>query len=353
MKQRVGLLMCALTLLLGLPATVWSAIFVVNPGESVQAALNTAMPGDDVVVEAGTYFETLTLVDGVNLRATTSGTVFIDAEAEDSVIKANKIGSSTLIEGICFRNGSAEEGGGLYAIGSNPTFRNCVFESNGAAVGGGVSLTQGSTVRFEDCTFTRNTASVGGGMHLDFSAATIIRCFFAGNECTNDGAALSIENASEATFDDVCIFDNHAIAGAIISIIYSSPRFTNCTITANQEDTGSGALVMRGSAARIELSIIAFNNGPAMQCIESDLVWVGCNDFYGNGDDTICGDDQGDNMSVDPLFCDPAHFVFKVQSNSPVLGTACGDLGAHVSTCAAITAVEPASWSAMKLHYRN
>ena len=79
------------------------------------------------------------LVDGVNLRATTAGTVFIDAEAEDSVVKAHQIGSSTTVEGLCFRNGSAEAGGGLHAIGSSPTFRNCIFESNGAAIGGGAS----------------------------------------------------------------------------------------------------------------------------------------------------------------------------------------------------------------------
>ena len=354
MKQRVRLLVCALTLLMGLTTSSWSAVISVSPGQSVQAALDAATPGsDEVVVEAGTYFETLLLVDGVNLRATTAGTVFIDAEAEDSVVKANQIGSSTTVEGICFRNGSAEEGGGLQAIGSTPTFRNCVFESNGAAIGGGAFLAQGSAIRFEDCTFTRNSAPVGGGMHLDFSSASINRSFFLGNECTNDGAALSIQNGSEATLEDICIFDNQALAGAVISIIYSSPTLTHCTITANRADAGQGTLAMKGSGARIEMSIIAFNDGPAMRCKDSDFVLVGCNDFYGNGDDTICGDNQGTNISADPLFCDPAQWVFKVQSNSPVLGTACGDLGAHISTCPAITAVEPTSWSAMKLYYQN
>jgi hypothetical protein len=354
LKQLVGLLVCALALLAGLTTSSWGAVISVSPGQSVQAAINIATPfTDEVVVEAGTYFETLVLIDGVDLRAATPGTVFIDAEAEDTVVKAHQIGSSTTIEGICFRNGSAEEGGGLQAIGSTATFRNCVFESNGAAIGGGAFLEQGSAIRFEDCTFQRNTATVGGGMHLDFSAASINRSFFLGNECSNDGAALSIQNASEATLEDICIFDNHALAGAIISVIYSSPTLTHCTITANQEDAGLGALVMRGSGARIDMSIVAFNDGPAMKCIQSDFVVVGCNDFYGNGDDTICGDDQGDNMSADPLFCDPTQLVFKVQSNSPVLGTACGDLGAHISTCPAITTVEPSSWSAIKLYYRN
>jgi hypothetical protein len=149
------------------------------------------------------------------------------------------------------------------------------------------------------------------------------------------------------------MYGNHAVEGAIISIVYSSPVVRNCTISANQDDAGLGAIAMYGSAARIELCVIALNSGPALQCTDSDYAWVGCNDLFGNLDDTLCGSDQGGNLSVDPLFCDPDQDGYNVQVNSPVLGTACGSMGAHLVSCPAITALESRTWTRVKLEYRD
>jgi hypothetical protein len=330
---------------------VRGATILVSAGESIQAALQSASPGDDVLVAPGTYFETLSLVDGVNLKAQTPGTAIVDAEAEGSVVQAHQIGSNTLVEGMTFRNGSANQGGGLFAIGSSTRFVNCRFESNGAALGGGASLTQGSTMSFDACTFTHNSAAVGGGIHLDFSNATIKNSFVTLNQAQSDGAAMAIQNGSQALIQNNCIYANHALEGAIISIIYSSPTVVNCTITANQDDAGGGTLAALGSLARIERCIVAFNSGPALRCSVNGNPQVACNDFFGNADDSFCGTDLGDNLAVDPLFCNAAQSMFSVQANSPVLGTVCGDLGAHITTCPTLTTVEVASWSHVKLLY--
>jgi hypothetical protein len=328
-------------------------VFVVSPGQSIQAALDSAQPGDEVILTSGTYYEALQLVDGVDLLAQIPGTVIIDAEAEATVIAAQKIGNNTLVEGITFRHGSAQQGGGLFSIGSSLTFLSCTFEDNAAVLGGGVSLTQGSTVVFDACTFQRNVASVGAGLHMDFSSATVVNSFISHNQASSDGGAAAIQNGSEALFENNCVYANRAIEGAIISIVYSSPIVRHCTITDNQDDAGLGALGMHGSAARIELCLITFNSGPGLQCIESDFAWVGCNDLFGNLDDTLCGSDQGGNLSLDPLFCNPELFSYNVQSDSPILGTVCGSMGAHLSTCPALTSVETRTWSQIKLQYRD
>src|SRR6185436_2683302 len=59
------------TLVVAAPsAFAGSSTHVVHPGESIQAAVDAAAPGDTVVVAAGEYYESITIhTDGLTLRA--------------------------------------------------------------------------------------------------------------------------------------------------------------------------------------------------------------------------------------------------------------------------------------------
>jgi hypothetical protein len=329
-----------------------AATLVVGPSgtyTSIQDAIDQASAGDLVQVQAGTYFERLLLKDGVDLLA--NGQVVVDAENEGAVVAAVHVGSSTSIEGFQFVNGSFEAGGGLFAVSSSPLFRNCTFADCSAVFGGGAYLAQGSLARFENCVFEGNFARLGAGMYLDFSTVQVVGSLISSNTAAVDGAAIAANNASEARFDFTCIFGNRALSGAIIACNYASPRFTNCTISANEDDSGGGTLAFRGSVARVERSIVAFNTGPAMTCAGS-TPWVGCTDFFGNASNAICAGDQGTNLSVDPMFCSLEAASFELQGGSPLLGLSCGTMGAHVSTCQAVTAVRELTWTEIKVRFR-
>lgn len=332
-----------------------SVTWVVDPGgplTSIQQALNGASPGDVIVVHPGTYHERLTLRDGISILAQTLGSVTVDAEGEGSVVTAIGVGNTTLVSGLWFRNGSAVNGGGLYALASSLRFADCGFEANAAVLGGGVYLRDASRINFDRCIFAGNDATVGGGLYLDFSQAQVAGAYIYNNEAA-DGAAISANNAAEAVFSASTIYTNYAREGATIAANLASPRFINCTVTLNFGGTETFGL--RGSGSRIERCIISLNFNRPIACSGSNSLWVGCNIFYRNGnDDTICSGNQGTNLFQDPLFCAVEHLFFGIAADSPATGGSCGTVGAQPVSCPAQgveTAVTERHWGQVKSLY--
>jgi hypothetical protein len=52
------------------PISVHAASFVVWPGQSLQAAIDSAAPGDNITVQTGTYNENITITKGLDIRGT-------------------------------------------------------------------------------------------------------------------------------------------------------------------------------------------------------------------------------------------------------------------------------------------
>jgi nitrous oxidase accessory protein NosD len=91
-----------LSLLLGLPATAalagGSNVRVVRPGESIQAAIDAASPGDTIIVKPGTYAEALVVqTDDLTLKGS-KGTVLVMPDSADNI--CTELSGGTVI-GIC------------------------------------------------------------------------------------------------------------------------------------------------------------------------------------------------------------------------------------------------------------
>jgi hypothetical protein len=333
-------------------ATTW----VVDPGgplSSIQAAIDSAQSGDQILVRPGWYCERLVLRDGVSIAAEVIGTAHVDAEGEGPCVTAIGIGSATSLSGLVLEHGSALNGGGLFGLSTNLTVSDCVIQTNGAVLGGAVYLRDGSRASFTRCTFSNNVASVGGGLYLDFAPITVSSSTISANYAT-DGAAMAASNAAEANVSTTSIYGNVASQGSTIAANLASPRFTNCTLAENTATQGTFGL--RGSGTRLERCIVAFNPGPAILCVGNSSLWVGCNILYGNGSDAICSGDRGTNLFVDPLFCDRTPYDYELAENSPAVGGSCGTLGAFGVGCPAkgvATAVHHVAWSIVKGLYRR
>ncbi|MHC4535065.1 MAG: hypothetical protein ACYS6K_14045, partial [Planctomycetota bacterium] len=114
-------------------------IHYVNPGESIQAAIEAADPGDEIEVAPGTYYERINFL-GKAIRLYSSGGPDVTNATglwASVVTCTTSEGPGTILEGFTITGGNADYGGGMYNDNASPTVTNCTFSGNYAGYLGG------------------------------------------------------------------------------------------------------------------------------------------------------------------------------------------------------------------------
>ncbi|MCA9728430.1 MAG: right-handed parallel beta-helix repeat-containing protein, partial [Candidatus Eisenbacteria bacterium] len=282
------------------------------------------------------------------------------------------------------------------------TLASCVFEQNGtgSSIGGGLQIAPNASVQLSDCRFIGNTAQRGGALRLGGGVfVQMSECAFECNEATGRGGAIDAEEAGLIATD--CVFsgnrsgerggaiadgystqlhrclllENAALTGSAISTLeilleitestiaknvgpgpvvdiqdaaadFGEIHLDHCTVVANQ-----GSRILTLGTGSIDNSIVAFNQGVAVECVGAVQVTTQCSDIYGNtgGDWAGCIADQegqSGNISESPLFCDWTHGDYALSSGSPCLSEnddpMCPTMGAYPDPACAEPA--PATW---------
>jgi len=249
------------------------------------------------------------------------------------------------------------------ALGGFITASDCDFTSNGSGAGWSIGFS-GAGGLFRRCRFIGNGAGIstggatGGVAVIDsyFEAnqfaiyclqygIAVTRCTFVNNSSSLQGGAIyaGISNASSLTIFDSVFCQNTASEEG--GAVYCGMPFNigGNTFVRNSSASDAGAVHLDGTLATGTLArnIIAFSTqGPGLSCVSGASATVSCNDVFGNaGGDAICGNDSGDNISLDPLFCSNDCTDVGLTENSPCApaNSPCvSQIGARGVTCTSV-----------------
>lgn len=283
---QVAALLCAATLTAPCVADI---IHVPGDFATIQAAVDAAMPGDEIVVGPGEYLGAIV----INGKALT-----IRSERGPDVTELQHPGTDVatlhvidvlegvlIIEGFTFRGTESSginarglrgesarvevrhcrfiehvmSGSGAAIVLSGPenVIAECKFQDNHAKFGGAVAAGDNTTIT--NCTFVNNHAEQGGALFCVFGFVDISQCVFVGNSAAFGGAAFVLGNG-QVDFD-ACDFTGNGLgnraSGVAGGALYLNPASSesvalhvmidNCNFHSNAMDHefgGGGAVAI-------------------------------------------------------------------------------------------------------------
>ncbi|MHC4536870.1 MAG: right-handed parallel beta-helix repeat-containing protein [Planctomycetota bacterium] len=315
-------------------------IHYVNPGESIQAAIDAADPDDEVEVAPGTYNEAINFNGNMDIRLYSSGgpeVTTIDGTGHYHVVQCiSGEGNDTVLEGFTITGGNATvflwpdyQGGGMYNYNSSPTVINCIFTDNTAYWGGGMMNEEGSSPLVRNCIFTSNTglydgggmlngldcsptvtnctftSNTGGGMYnYNNCSPTVTNCTFTGNTADSDGGGMYNGANSSPTVTNCTFTGNTADSdgGGMYNGANSSPTVTNCTFTGNTADIRGGGMYNYDNSNPTVTNCILWDDSPD-EILDDDTSssTVTYSDVQGGTGETWFGVGC---IDTDPMFAD-------------------------------------------------
>ena len=220
-----------------------AAIHVPLDYGTIQAALDAAAFRDTVLVEPGTYYETIDFHGrDVTLRSTGGAAVTVlDGGLAGSVVTfSGGEGPDAVLDGFTITggtgtpDGSLLRGGGVYcASGTSPLLRNNVIRNNSAHFGGGIHCAEDSMVRILDSEIRDNTAEYGGGVSLYGLSGVVQGCTITDNACNTNGGGVYC-NICPADIRDSYIAGNTALSGGGICCTNSNAFILDNELTGNE-----------------------------------------------------------------------------------------------------------------------
>ncbi len=318
-----------------------------GPKATIQAGINAASDGDEVVVADGTYTGTgnRNLSFGgrqIVLRsAGGSESCIIDCQGAGGFEVVGDETTETVIEGFTITNGYAYRGGGISMSNASLTVRDCIFANNSAGIGAVIDHRDSGDLILEGCTFIGNTADKAAGAVFSFATSfTAIGCEFRENGGELAIGALGLDVDTGAIIN--CAFEGNfgEFTGGAIASSSGGLTLINCVFSRNTAAMTGGADLAGNPSWTATVSSCTFSNnvGEALT-LGAPSTNVANGIFWGNTVQiatlyshpvTSCdvqGGWPGDgNIDADPLFVQPGLDDVRLAEGSPCIDA--GDNGA-------------------------
>jgi parallel beta-helix repeat protein len=291
-----------LSLLVGLPAgSAWaggSTIHVVRPGESIQAAIDAARPGDTILVKPGTYAEALTVTtDDLTLKGS-RGTVLERPDDAEPCFVFDPEAPPTL-EGICVLGELSPEfevtdpventritgfvirgftGNGIFALGTDGLRASHNRADDNAEYGIFVLLST-RPVLAGNKTSGNGVAGLYVGGHQQVDAKIF------GNTSWDNPIGIFLRDVSHGTAEGNHVFGN---CSGILMLAGAPGPLTNWSIRSNlvkannktdcgEQDpvpSGNGILLLGAADNDISRNLVVANRGEGVEGLGGGIVLV-------------------------------------------------------------------------------
>jgi hypothetical protein len=298
----------ALAATVGSSAVLASTLNVPASYLTIQAAINAAQPGDEVMVAPGAYTGPGNVdlnFGGKAIIVRSSGgaaTCTIDANGTTEnphrgFVFSNGETATAVVDGFTIRRGATRNGAiddqfngaAILCNGlSAPTIRNCVMENNHAACWGGAVCCSDASPTLINCTIRNNTVGDDGGALFSWGNGqpTLINCLLANNVSGSTGGAITSFNNNGGTI-----------------------HIQNCTIAGNSAYYGTA---IYGWYLDVDNTLIWGNTGSTIHVYQNSTNSV----RYSNVQGGYAG---AGNINMDPQFADAAAGDFRLTAGSPAI----------------------------------
>ena len=366
-RMTTRLIGCFVGLALCVAVATAAVINVPDDYSEIQAAIEAANEGDIVLVQPGTYVETLNFLGkGVTVTGTAPedsvvvASTVVDADGQGSVVTfASGEDSTSVLAGLTITGGTGTDGGchgpgstcggGIYcAMQSSPVISHSVIvenSANGDDGGGGGVYCQGAAPKILHSRIIENSATHrGGGIEaIDNSYPHVTHCSIVRNVAdTWLGGGAVIRTGCSARFMNTTIAENTSLGGAGVYASHGdSIWFDGCQVIDNTCREAGGGVRFTSIHATISNSSISRNSavqhgggiqigdiGSTTADISNVVVWNNTpTEILNRGGieplvvfSDIRGGWPGEgNIDSDPLFVDPENGDYHLQQDSPCI----------------------------------
>ncbi len=247
---------------------------------TIQQAIDSALPGDQILVDPGTYQENINFLGKDVSIVSTSGpaVTFIDGSAptQGSALGSTVTFSSgetaaAILSGFTVQGGNGtlltdalgtyRRGGGIHVSAASPTIENCQLNNNSSDFGSGLYAQGTLSLTLQNLQIMNNSGLEGSGIYLiDCGVVSIEQCNVSGNQAMTAGGAISINTCTQVNLRQNTLTSNTALIGGGVYCRLSGLLIENNEVRLNEASLLGGGITLYQSTSTCIDSVFVANS---------------------------------------------------------------------------------------------